>query len=52
MQSERFSEIHEKYRNWVDEIGSLLIEAFHYLALFVIGASILWSAVVSYSGMM
>jgi phosphate starvation-inducible membrane PsiE len=36
----------------VDELGSLLIEAFHYLALFVIGASIVWSAVVAYGGMM
>ena len=52
MQIERFNQLRETGRNWVDELGSLLIEAFHYLALFVIGASIVWSAVVAYGGMM
>ncbi len=35
-----------------DELGNLLIEILHYLALFVIGASIVWSAVMAYRGMM
>ncbi|MDD4913417.1 MAG: phosphate-starvation-inducible PsiE family protein [Methylococcales bacterium] len=52
MRPERLNELRDIYRNWVDELGSLLIEAFHYLALFVIGASIVWSAVVAYGGMM
>jgi len=39
-------------REWVDELGSVLIEAFHYFALFVIGASVVWSAVWAYWGMM
>lgn len=52
MQSERFKALHHAFREWVDELGSLLIEAFHYLALFVIGASIVWSAVFAYIGMM
>ncbi|MDD4913497.1 MAG: phosphate-starvation-inducible PsiE family protein [Methylococcales bacterium] len=51
MQLERFNQLRETYRNWVDELGSLFIEAFHYLALFVIGASILWSAIVAFGGM-
>ncbi len=35
----------------IDELGNLLLGAFHYMALFVIGASIVWSAVVAYVGM-
>ncbi|WP_347988839.1 phosphate-starvation-inducible PsiE family protein [Methylomonas sp. AM2-LC] len=52
MQLEQFNQNRQIIRNWIDELGSLLIEAFHYLALFVIGASIVWSAVVAYGGMM
>lgn len=51
MQVQRFNELHASIKNWVDELGNLLIEAFHYLALFVIGASIVWSAVFAYAGM-
>lgn len=51
MQVQRFKELHDSTKIWVDELGNLLIEAFHYFALFVIGASIVWSAVFSYSGM-
>lgn len=36
---------------YADEIGHILFELFHYLALFVIGASIVWSAVIAYWGM-
>lgn len=32
--------------------GTFLVDAFHYLALFVIGGSIVWSAVVSYLAIM
>lgn len=35
----------------IDDLGSLLFEAFHYLALFVIGASIVWSALFTYIDM-
>ncbi len=38
----RFSEI----------IGNLLVDAFHYLALFAIGGTVVWSAVHSFYGMM
>ena len=51
MQTQRFNTLHETCKGWVDEVGSLLIEVFHYLALFVIGASIVWSAVIAYAGM-
>jgi phosphate starvation-inducible membrane PsiE len=52
MQLERFNQTREIWKNWVDELGSLVIEIFHYIALFVIGASIVWSALVAFSGMM
>jgi phosphate starvation-inducible membrane PsiE len=49
---QRFRQLNEQAKRLADEIGNLLIEVFHYLALFVIGASIVWSAVVAYGGMM
>lgn len=36
----------------VQRIGNLLVDSFHYLALFVIGATIVWSAVYEYLQMM
>jgi phosphate starvation-inducible membrane PsiE len=36
----------------IQAVGSFLVDAFHYLALFVIGGSIVWSAVVSYLSIM
>ncbi|MDD1622132.1 MAG: phosphate-starvation-inducible PsiE family protein [Methylococcaceae bacterium] len=52
MNKQRFQQFHETGKALADELGNLLIEIFHYLALFVIGASIVWSAVVAYGGMM
>src|SRR5690606_22142313 len=51
MQKERINAFRETSKTFVDELGSLLIDVFHYLALFVIGASVAWSAVVAYAGM-
>ncbi|WP_196435814.1 phosphate-starvation-inducible protein PsiE [Methylomonas sp. LL1] len=51
MRAQGFNELHASVKHWADELGSLLIEAFHYLALFVIGASIVWSAVFAYAVM-
>jgi len=42
---------YQQLKSRVDGLGSLLFEAFHYLALFVIGASIVWSAVIAYGVM-
>lgn len=42
---------YQQLKNRIDNLGSLLFEAFHYLALFVIGASIVWSAIIAYGGM-
>jgi phosphate starvation-inducible membrane PsiE len=52
MDSERFKEFHRIWKGRIDAIGNLLIEAFHYLALFVIGGSVVWYGVVAYGGMM
>lgn len=42
---------HETLKQQIDNLGRLLFEAFHYLALFVIGASIVWSAMFTYADM-
>ena len=34
-----------------DAVGNLLVDAFHYLALFAIGATIVWSAVAAFLAM-
>ena len=52
MDPRHFEAWHRRSKARADVLGNLLIEAFHYLALFVIGASIVWSAVVAYAGMM
>ena len=52
MDSEHFEQVHQRWKIRVDMIGNLLIEIFHYLALFVIGASVVWSGVIAYGGMM
>ncbi|MGB5259794.1 MAG: phosphate-starvation-inducible PsiE family protein [Gammaproteobacteria bacterium] len=36
----------------IQKIGSILVDTFHYLALFIIGATVVWSAVYEYIGMM
>jgi phosphate starvation-inducible membrane PsiE len=36
---------------FADGAGALLVDAFHYLALFAIGATIVWSAVAAFAGM-
>ncbi len=35
----------------VESLGNMLVEIFHLIALFVIGGTIIWSAVVEYLGM-
>jgi len=51
MKQQPLSDFRISYKARIDELGLLLIEVFHYLALFVIGASVVWSAVVAYAGM-
>lgn len=35
----------EKIENLLDKLGNIAVEAFHYIALFIIGCMIAWSAV-------
>jgi protein PsiE len=41
-----------KHIKKIQSVGDLLVDIFHYLALFVIGGTIFWSAVVEYMGIM
>jgi phosphate starvation-inducible membrane PsiE len=36
----------------INRVGGILVDAFHYLALFAIGGAIVWSAVYAFIGMM
>ena len=45
------SELHERLNRLSEVFGSLLVDAFHYLALFAIGGAIVWSAVYAFIGM-
>ena len=38
-------------RDVADAVGGLLVDAFHFLALFAIGATTVWSAVAAFVGM-
>jgi protein PsiE len=40
-----------RFNRTAEVIGSLLVDGFHYLALFAIGASIVWSAIYAFLGM-
>jgi protein PsiE len=41
----------DKLNQLSDSIGNLLVDLFHYVALFAIGGSIVWSAVVAFIAM-
>jgi protein PsiE len=43
--------LHRGMKETVDAIGQLLVDAFHYLALFAIGATTVWSAAAAFIGM-
>ena len=40
-----------KLHDTANRFGGLLVDAFHYLALFAIGGAIVWSAVFAFLGM-
>ena len=46
------SNVHAELKNLSDVFGTLLVDTFHFLALFAIGATTVWSAVAAFSGMM
>lgn len=41
----------EKLHRFFDQVGNLLVDLFHYVALFAIGGAIVWSAVVAFVAM-
>jgi len=43
--------LHRRFNRAAEVLGSLLVDAFHYLALFAIGGAIVWSAVYAFIGM-
>src|SRR5438034_10620992 len=43
--------LHRGMTDAVDTFGALLVDAFHYLALFAIGATTVWSAAAAFIGM-
>ena len=48
---ERVDALRQRINRFAQAIGNLLVDGFHYLALFVIGGAIVWSAVVAFFGM-
>ncbi|HWD22200.1 MAG TPA: phosphate-starvation-inducible PsiE family protein [Burkholderiales bacterium] len=43
--------LHQRLNSASETVGSLLVDFFHYLALFAIGGAIVWSAVFAFAGM-
>jgi phosphate starvation-inducible membrane PsiE len=41
----------QRIKTSADAVGNVLVDAFHYLALFAIGGAIVWSAVIAFFGM-
>jgi protein PsiE len=44
--------LHRRMKATADAVGILLVDGFHYLALFAIGATTVWSAVAAFIGML
>ena len=45
------SALHKRMNRLSEVVGTLLVDGFHYLALFAIGAAVVWSAVHAFMGM-
>jgi len=43
--------LHRRLDRSVNDLGNLLVDVFHYLALFAIGAATVWAAAVAFLGM-
>jgi protein PsiE len=43
--------LHRDMKDMADAMGQLLVDAFHLLALFIIGATTVWSATAAFAGM-
>ena len=51
MSLERVKAANHRMHALADAVGTLLVDVFHYLALFAIGAAVVWSAIVALAGM-
>jgi phosphate starvation-inducible membrane PsiE len=47
----KMSTLSDQAEEFIENFGDLLVRVFHLLALFAIGATIVWAAVVAFSGM-
>src|SRR4030088_754874 len=45
------SHLHRDLKSTADAVGTFLVDAFHLLALFAIGATTVWSAIAAFIGM-
>src|SRR5688572_24843543 len=45
------TDLHHRINRLAEVLGGLLVDGFHYLALFAIGGAIVWSAVHAFLGM-
>ncbi len=45
------SSLHRTMKDTADTVGALLVDAFHFLALFAIGATTVWSAAAAFARM-
>ena len=48
---EKTNALDRKLRDAADAVGNILVDGFHYLALFAIGGAIVWSAVMAFIDM-
>ena len=48
---EQTESINQRVHTFSDAVGRLLVDVFHYLALFAIGGAIVWSAAYAFLGM-
>lgn len=51
MKQNRAERLRASMHHQAESLGNLLVEAFHYLALFAIGATVFWAAGAAFLGM-
>lgn len=51
MNTQKSTALHQRLNRFSAAAGGLLVDGFHYLALFAIGGAIVWSAVHAFIGM-
>jgi protein PsiE len=51
MATQKTGALHQRLNRFSEMVGALLVDAFHYLALFAIGGAVVWSAGHAFVGM-